>query len=131
MHDCWGCGVKTERRAFWGRVFAANDSTLRKFLRRRVAYSWDIQDLAQEVYLRMLRIDEKRMGSITNPRAYLFTVASNLVKEHAVMQGRRRSDMDIDRMLSVLASAQGTAEDETEKALRRRRLSRTLDRLPP
>ncbi len=125
-----GC-VKSERRAFWERVFVANDSSLRGFLRRRVTGAWDVQDLAQEVYARMLRIDEKNADSIANPRAYLFTVASNLVKEHAVMRSRHRLDVGIDQVMAALASAHGSAEDMAEQELRRRRVSEALDRLPP
>lgn len=125
-----GQGVKAERRAFWGQVFANNQSALHGFLRSRVARAWDVQDLAQEVYVRMLRVDGKDDATITDPRAYLFTVASNLVKEHALLQKRSALHVDIERVLPGLEAPQGSAQDEAERALRRLRLSRVLDRLP-
>jgi RNA polymerase sigma factor (sigma-70 family) len=131
MTDSAGRYVKGEKRAFWERVFTANDASLRGFLRRRIAHTWDVQDLAQETYVRMLRIDEKDANAIADPRAYLFTVASNLVKEHAMLHKRHALDVDIKQMVPGLEAPHGSAEDEAERAFRRRQLARTLDRLPP
>ena len=126
-----GQHVKGEKRAFWERVFTANDASLRGFLRRRIAHAWDVQDLAQEAYVRILRIDEEDANAIADPRAYLFTVASNLVKEHAMMHRRHALHVDIEQMVPGLEAPHGSAEDEAERAFRRRQLARTLDRLPP
>ena len=123
--------MEPEKRTFWERLFASNHLALHGFLRRRVAHAWDVQDLAQETYMRMLRIDDKRAESIADPRAYLFTVASNLVKEHAMLQKRRARDVDIAQVLPDLESPQCSAEDATERELRRQRVSESLDRLPP
>lgn len=123
--------MEPEKRTFWERLFASNHLALHGFLRRRVAHAWDVQDLAQETYMRMLRIDDKRAESIADPRAYLFTVASNLVKEHAMLQKRRARDVDIAQVLPDLESPQGSAQDATERELRRQRVSESLDRLPP
>jgi len=50
--------------------------------------------LAQEVYVRMLRVSDTE--AIRNPELYLYTVASNLVKEHAVLDRRQASQVDVD-----------------------------------
>jgi DNA-directed RNA polymerase specialized sigma24 family protein len=42
----------------------------------------DVPDIAQEVYLRMLRIPT--IESIRSPEAYLFTVAQHLVQQHTL-----------------------------------------------
>jgi len=42
----------------------------------------------------MLRISDKE--AIRNPVHYLYTVANNLVKEHAVLERRQASGVDID-----------------------------------
>ena len=123
--------MRSEKRTFWEQVFTANHPALQGFLRRRVTHAWDVQDLAQEVYVRMLRIDEKGSTAIADPRAYLFTVASILVKEHAMLQKRRAAGVDIAQVLPELAAPQGSAEDETERELRRRRIAAMLDHLPP
>lgn len=118
-------------RAFWGHVFASNRSALQGFLRRRVPQAWDVQDIAQETYARMLRIDADHVRDIADPRAYLFTVAANLVKEHALMQKRTASQVDPEDALAQLEAPQGSAQDAAERSLQRERLTRTLNKLPP
>jgi RNA polymerase sigma factor (sigma-70 family) len=76
------------------RLFADHEGALQSFFRRRVRTPVDASDLAQEVYVRMLRI--KDPGAIRNPVHYLYTVANNLVKEHAVLQRREAGHIDID-----------------------------------
>lgn len=122
--------MKAKRRAFWERIFVTHRSSLHGFLQRRVGRTPDVHDLAQEVYVRMLQIDEKRAGAILDPRAYLFTVASNLIKEHAMLQRRHATGLDVDQMVAGLEAPEGSAQDAAERDDRRRRLARTLDRLP-
>lgn len=112
-------------------MFVTHQAALAGFFRRRVAHAWDAQDLAQEVYLRLLRADGGEGSHIANPEAYLFTVASNLAKEHAVLQRRHALGVDIAQLLPELEAPQGSAEDEAERDFRRQRLAAMLDRLPP
>ncbi len=67
-------------------VFAASGRKLRAFLRRRVRNAADVPDLAQEVYLRLLRLPDST--SVENPEAYVFAVAGNLVREQALIAKR-------------------------------------------
>lgn len=80
------------------RLFAEHRGALQAFFRRRIRSKADAPDLAQEVYLRMLRIGDQ--DAIRNPVHYLYTVANNLVKEHAVLDRRRSSSVDIDEVAS-------------------------------
>jgi len=59
-------------RKLWNR-------SLHRFIGRRVNARVDIEDLAQETYLRLLRARD--LGEVRDPRAYLLTVASNVVSE--------------------------------------------------
>jgi len=77
-----------------GRLFAEHRAALQSFFRRRIRSKADAADLAQEVYVRMLRIRD--LGAIRSPVSYLYTVANNLVKEHAVLDRRQASGIDID-----------------------------------
>jgi RNA polymerase sigma-70 factor (ECF subfamily) len=77
------------------RLFAERRPALEAFFRRRIRSKPDAQDLAQEVYLRMLRISDP--DAIRSPEAYLFTVAANLVKEQAVLEGHRAAGIDVDQ----------------------------------
>ena len=77
-----------------GRLFAEHRAALQAFFLRRIRSKADAADLAQEVYVRMLRISDQ--AAIRNPVHYLYTVANNLVKEHAVLDRRQASNLDID-----------------------------------
>jgi len=77
-----------------GRLFAEHRGALQTFFQRRIRSKADAADLAQEVYVRMLRISDQ--AAIRNPVHYLYTVANNLVKEHAVLDRRQASAINID-----------------------------------
>ena len=79
------------------RLFGEHRAALQSFFGRRIRGKADAADLVQEVYLRMLRISDQE--AIRKPVAYLYTVANNLVKEHAVIERRRASSIDIDEAL--------------------------------
>jgi RNA polymerase sigma factor (sigma-70 family) len=59
-------------RKLWNR-------SLHRFIGRRVGTRVDIEDLAQETYLRVLRARD--LGDVRNPKAYLLRVAANVVSE--------------------------------------------------
>lgn len=60
-------------------VVQRNDQDLKRYLSQRVANRAEAEDLAQEIYLRLLRIE--RQDLIRSPEALLFRVASNAVFE--------------------------------------------------
>lgn len=76
------------------RLFSEHRAALQTFFLRRIRSKADASDLAQEVYVRMLRIRDQ--DAIRNPVHYLFTVANNLVKEHAALDRRLAAGIDID-----------------------------------
>src|SRR5450631_2895806 len=80
--------------SFVERLFAEHRAALQTFFQRRIRSKSDAPDLAQEVYMRMLRISDQ--AAIRNPVHYLYTVANNLVKEHAVLEQRLANRIDID-----------------------------------
>src|SRR6202166_1386998 len=77
------------------RLFAEHRGALQTFFQRRIRTRADAADLAQEVYVRMLRIGDQE--AIRNPVHYLYAVANNLVKEHAALDRRQASGIDIDQ----------------------------------
>jgi len=79
-----------------GRLFAEHRAALQSFFRRRIRSKADAADLAQEVYVRMLRIRD--LEEIRNPVSYLYTVAYNLVKEHAVLDRCQADSVGIDEI---------------------------------
>jgi RNA polymerase sigma-70 factor (ECF subfamily) len=112
------------------RLFAEHRGALQTFFLRRIRAKADAADLAQEVYVRMLRIRDEE--AIRNPVHYLYTVANNLVKEHAVLDRRRTSGIDVDEVaadehLQALPAFDG----ELDAAQRAARLRVVLQQLRP
>jgi RNA polymerase sigma-70 factor (ECF subfamily) len=67
------------------RLYLAHCEALHRYFARRVRERSDAEDLAQQVYVRLLRVAD--VEALRNPDAYLQTIAANLIKEHA-MAGR-------------------------------------------
>lgn len=65
-------------------LFEARGSDLLRYVRRRVRTESDARDIAQEAYLRFIRLAKPDV--IENPEAYLFRIAGNLVWEHQLRQ---------------------------------------------
>ena len=84
------------KRGFVERLFAEHRGALQAYFQRRIRTKADAPDLVQEVYLRMLRVTDT--DAIRNPQTYLYTVASNLVKEHALLGRRAAVRLEIDEL---------------------------------
>lgn len=120
-----------EKHGKWSALFAEKGATLSNYFLRRVAHRWDAQDLVQEVYLRLLRMESSDAENIRNPEAYLFTVAANLVKEHAVMRQQQPVGSDGLEALIEQLSTPCSAEADVDRELRRQRLGAMIQRLSP
>jgi RNA polymerase sigma-70 factor (ECF subfamily) len=86
-------------------LVASHGAQLRRFLFARVANMADIPDIAQEVYLRMLRIPN--IESIRSPEAYLFTVAQHVVQQHTLKRLATPPSIELSQMLTSPAAAIG------------------------
>lgn len=73
---------------------------LRRFLSSRLRNNADVPDLAQEVFLRLLRVEHHE--NIRSPEAYLFTVASHVLHQHAVSRSATVQQLDISEVFSEL-----------------------------
>ncbi len=74
------------RRGFLLEVIREHESALKRFLRVRLANEPDREDIAQEVYVRLCRqegLAEKLSFGPEKTRAYLFTIATNLIRDMA------------------------------------------------
>lgn len=65
---------------------------VRRFLSRRLRDGADVEDLAQEVFVRLLKRAE--LSSIDNIEGYLFHTAANLLRERARRRARRHADQE-------------------------------------
>jgi len=67
---------------------------LHRFLARRMHRPQDIEDLVQEVYIRLLRIENGEF--VRNPRAYILTTASHVAHDFATRDQRAKEHVLID-----------------------------------
>lgn len=103
---------------------------LRRFLSARLRNGADVPDLAQEVFLRLLRVEHHE--TIRSPEAYLFTVASHVLHQHTLRQSAIPASVDITEMfteLQLMSNDDPTARVETQQRLEE--LERALAQLPP
>jgi RNA polymerase sigma-70 factor (ECF subfamily) len=120
-----------ETPSSWARLLVDKGPTLANYFLRRVSHRWDAQDLVQEVYLRLLRNGQGDASDVRNPEAYLFTVAANLVNEHAQMKQRAPiSSEGLEDVIERLATPCDAGAD-VDRALRRERLATLIGRLSP
>jgi RNA polymerase sigma-70 factor, ECF subfamily len=85
------------------RLFRTYNAQLVRYLTRRLGDRDWAEEVAQETFVRALRQD-----TITNERAWLFAVATNLVRDEARKDARRR------RHLSLLAEEERDSFVEPE-----------------
>jgi RNA polymerase sigma factor (sigma-70 family) len=90
----------------------------------------DASDLVQEVFLRLLRIENHE--SIRMPEAYVFALTNHVLYQHRLRQARRPDEVYI---LEVLAEMQSSPENDpaaqAETLTRVEELERALGALPP
>ncbi len=103
-----------QRHGFLERLFNEQSKGLRKYFRYRIRKSADIPDLVQEVYLRLLTVKDPK--AIRRPVSYLYSVASNLLKEYRQRERRfvNLSDFDektANKVLGELPSLDGELEE--------------------
>jgi RNA polymerase sigma-70 factor (ECF subfamily) len=120
--------VPDPRPSLIERLYAEHRVALQSFFRRRVRSQTHAADLAQEVYLRMLRVQDP--SAIRNPAVYLFTVARNLLKEHATLD-QRQAGTGLDKAQLEEASTPLSLDGELDLKHRVDRLQHVLGQLSP
>lgn len=95
--------VKAEtRQQALDRLYEEHAGALRQFITVRVAGSFDVEDLVQEVYVRLARMDavpEKLPPGRRSTRTFLLTVANRLVIDRERHRGVRRAHDERLRLL--------------------------------
>jgi RNA polymerase sigma factor (sigma-70 family) len=116
------------RRQLVAALFARKKGVLKAFIARRTRAPADIADLVQEAYLRMLRAGET---PIDDPERYLLAVASNLVKEHALLSYRREKREILTDPLELPETAEEIDyADDQDREETHARLRRIVGQLP-
>lgn len=90
-----------DRQAFVSTVATEHGGRLRRFLQARLHHATaDIPDLMQEIFLRLMRLNNPE--TIRTPEAYLYTVAKAVLHQHRAQQNAIPEALDIMDVLAEL-----------------------------
>jgi RNA polymerase sigma-70 factor (ECF subfamily) len=94
-------------------VFIENYSFLKRYLARFFSNSQDIEDVAQEAYLRAFAAEQKKT-SIEQPKAFLFRIAKNVALNKLTIKSRQITDFIEDVSTSLVLESEASAEEEVD-----------------
>lgn len=118
--------ASTERHEDTAAWYDQYHEQLLRFLARNLGDGADSQDLAQEVFLRVLRIDDPDL--IRHPRAYLYRVAINVIQEWR-LRARRYPLQDSFDYTEIPDEREPAADLEARE--RSQRVNAAIASLPP
>lgn len=115
------------REQWFQQLVSSVGGDLLRFLRSRLGHGDLAQDLAQEVYLRLLRMDDVRL--IRNPRSFVIHLAAHAAHEWRMLARNRLQHSEEE--LQQLIVENGDPAEMLERTDRMDRLSRALGTLSP
>lgn len=102
------------------RLFRSYHATLVRYLTRRLGDRDWAEEVAQETFVRALRQD-----TLKNERAWLFTVANNLVRDDARRTARQRQQLTLLRDELVAEAAMDEVVDDADDVVTMERARET------
>jgi RNA polymerase sigma factor (sigma-70 family) len=122
--------VSGEKQAFVTSMATRYGKRLKQFLSARLRNADDVPDLAQEVYLRLLRVNDHE--AIRSPEAYLVTVARHVLHQHLLGQDEAPTTVEISDIDEEFQSTPAVGPDaRAEFTQRLDVLEGALRQLPP
>ncbi|MCY3624127.1 MAG: RNA polymerase sigma factor [Gammaproteobacteria bacterium] len=94
------------------RAFVENSGSIRNFLGRLLTQREDIEDIAQEAYLRAYVAEQSR--EIDKPEAYLYRSARNLALTKLTQKSRQMTDLIDDLGPAVVLRGEAPLQEEVE-----------------
>ncbi len=110
------------------RLFREHNEALVRFLALRLRSQQEAKEVAQEAYVRLLKLDQP--GAVSFLRAFLFKTAANLAVDRIRHEQMARRVARDSKLLEEL-SAQPTPEKFATDAQELRLAERLIDELPP
>jgi RNA polymerase sigma-70 factor (ECF subfamily) len=115
---------------FVGAAFEQYHAGLHRFLMQRLRSTQNAQDLAQETYLRLLRVDNHEL--VRKPQAYLYRIASNLVYEFKLRERNDPVAFDSEAFERAAESSPAVSVIDSSEAVGfAQQLESVLGQLPP
>lgn len=94
------------------RAFVERNGSIKRFLGRLLTQDQDIEDVAQEAYLRAYVAEQSR--EINRPEAYLFQSARNLALTKLTQKSRQMTDLIDDLGPALVSHGEARLEEEVE-----------------
>jgi RNA polymerase sigma factor (sigma-70 family) len=122
--------VSGDKRAFVADLERQHGQRLRRFLGSRLRHgAADVEDLVQEVFLRLLRID--RHETIRSSESYLFMVAFHVLHQHLMRRAAVPEAVEISALINEMeAPPQMDPLAQAEMQQRLQDLQSVLQQLP-
>ena len=118
-NEHFAMNTENERRMLDGRPSSAvsaayleNDTFLKRFLARFFSDRQDIEDVAQEAYLRAFVAEQQK--DIEQPKAFLFRIARNLALTELTRKSKKITDYLEECGASVVIECGAAADSEVE-----------------
>ncbi|WP_043311638.1 RNA polymerase sigma factor [Pseudomonas sp. ML96] len=121
MDDPIRRGISTAYSSFHGELV--------KFFGKRLDNTSDAADLAQDAFTQWL--DRGRDSDVRQPRAFLFQIARNLLRDHWRRQRSRPLSVESESESMIELKAPGGPQEVVEQQQRLHLLAQALDDLPP
>lgn len=118
---------REQREQWFQHLITTVGGDLLHFLRSRLSHGDQAQDLAQEVYLRLLRVEDLRL--IRNPRAFVIHLAAHAAHEWRMLARNRLQHSD-EELEELIAEGADPAE-EIDRSKQLDELARVLSTLSP
>ena len=121
----------SDKQSFVADIEKQHGQRLRRFLALRLPHrAADVQDLVQEVFLRLLRIEHHE--TIRSSEAYLYTVAFHVLHQHFLRRSAIPEAVDITALINEMESApQSDPAKQVETQQQLEELQGALEQLSP
>ncbi len=113
-------------------MYRAEADTLRRFLKRKLSNSSDVEEVLHEAYLRLIRSNAQ--SPVENIRGFLYKIATNLVIDRYRAARSNVKHLDIDEVVQTPGALISEESSPEEISIVREKLGVTLETirgLPP
>jgi RNA polymerase sigma-19 factor, ECF subfamily len=124
--------MKKRVAAFATSVFGRYRRELHRYLMRRLRHPQDVDDLAQDVYLRLLAIDDERV--VRKPLAYLYGIASHVLADYRIEVEAEREIITVDsEIVDEWTDSPGCVlpDDIADRLNLQQQIDKAMAQLPP
>ncbi len=114
-----------------GAAFRKYAPALHRFLLRRIRQPQEVEDMAQEVFARLMRVENAEL--VRKPASYLFGIAANVVREFRIRAEHEHQHLTFDSEIVDFLTEhahEARADELAERLSLQKQLERGLAQLP-